>query len=487
MNVRSGDDIVGIEEHEVDVVVVGSGGGGGPAALELGLAGLDVLVLEAGPLVRPEQLTQRSLDTARRFYVDRGAQETVDGNVLVLQGSCVGGSTVLNGEVCFRIPDAVLEEWARDFGVRGLDAATLAPVFEEVERRIHATTDGGRNLGGATHVLPGFAKLGLEAKPVLRNVEGCRGCQYCFFGCAWGCKQSVDRSYLPGAIDAGVRVISDARVERLDMVGARAAGVTARTKHGTLRVRAKAVVLACGAIATPLMLLDHGLGGADVGRHLALHPICAPLGLFDDDAEVGTAMIGAYTDAYLSEGFLLETFSLPLDYLATVLPGIGAEHQVLAREARRYSGIAIIARDTGSLGRVTRGRSGKKEIHWALDGATDGKIRRGIRRVAEIHFAAGAHKVLLPSFEVVEVRSASELDAVDRLKLGPGYLTFGSYHPQGTARLGAVTDMDARVTGTDNLYVMDTSLFPSPAGVNTQVAVMAVATVMARRLATHMA
>ncbi len=47
-------------------------------------------------------------------------------------------------------------------------------------------------------------------------------------------------------------------------------------------MRARAVVLACGAIETPLMLLDHRLGGAEVGRHLALHPVVSVLGWYDD-------------------------------------------------------------------------------------------------------------------------------------------------------------------------------------------------------------
>lgn len=483
--VRSGREVVGIEEHACDVVVVGSGGGGAPAAFELGKAGLDVIVLEAGPLVRPEDFTRRPLDTVRRYYVDKGAQESADGTVMILQGSAIGGSTLINAEVCFRIPDAVLAEWARDFGVRGLDAATLAPVFAEVEARIHATTDGERHLGGSAQVLPGMVKLGLEPKPVVRNVLGCRGCNHCLFGCAWGCKQSVDKSFLPDAMAAGVRVWSDARVSSLDGAATgRMTGVTARTAHGTLRVRAKAVVLACGAIATPLMLLDHGLGGPEVGRHLAVQPICAPIGVYDEEAPIGTATIGAYSDAGAKDGYLLEAFSLSRDYLATVMPGIGAEHRAFARKVPNMSGVAVIARDTGSDGRVSRDRAGKKRIDWTLDPTTDAKVRAGVRKVAEIHLASGAREVLLPSVEASDViRSTRELGAVDRLRFGPGWFTFVSYHPQGTARLGAVTDPDARVSGTDNLYVMDTSLFPSPVGVNTQVPVMTVATVMARRLA----
>lgn len=120
-----GSSVVGISERRCDVVVVGSGGGGAPAALELAKAGLDVVVLEAGPHVPPEQFSQRILDSLKRIYVDRGGQMSSNGLVSILQGSCVGGSTVVNAEVCFPIPDYVLEEWARDYGVRGLEPEAL--------------------------------------------------------------------------------------------------------------------------------------------------------------------------------------------------------------------------------------------------------------------------------------------------------------------------------------------------------------------------
>ena len=490
MSVRLGSTVVGVEEHRVDVVIVGSGGGGAPAALELASAGRDVMVLEAGPRILPEEFAQRPLDTVRRVYVDKGGQETVDGSVSILQGSCVGGSTVVNGEVCFRIPDRVLEEWARDFGVDGMGPKAMSGVFAEVEERIHASVGDGKHVDASVLVEPGMVALGLDPKPVKRNTKGCRGCNYCFFGCAWGCKQSMDQSYLPAAIAAGARVISDARVERIEMRGTCAEGVVARTPHGTLKVRAKHVVLACGAIATPLMLQDHELGGPEVGRNLAVHPICGIFGWYDDVQPQRTAaMIGVYSDAYAADDILLETVTAPRDFYAALVPGFGRAHRELVREMDHMAGLASIVRDTGGLGTVGRDKRGKKRITWTMDAATEKKIRLGIRRCVEVHLAGGARKVTLPSLDLLTVGPEDDAAKIDRLveklPLGAADVTYLSYHPQGTARIGAVTDQDARVRGTENLYVMDTSLFPSPVGVNTQVPVMAVSTMMARKLASR--
>lgn len=473
---------------DCDVVIVGSGGGGAPALYELAAAGLDVVCLEAGPYIAPEEFTQRELDTIQRVYVDGGAQGPSDGSVQILQGRCVGGSTVVNGEVCFRTPDYVLEEWARDYGVGGMSSADLAPVFDDVERHVNVTVNEGRYLDAGRMPARGLVELGVEAKPISRNVKGCRGCPYCFFGCAYGCKQSMDQSYLPAAVGKGARVIADTEVTRIQLDGHRARGVVAKTPTGTLVVRSRAVILSCGAIATPLMLLDQGLGGAEVGHHLAVHPVVFVSGFYGEDkpAHVST-MLATYSDHWTDEGFLVELGSGSAAFGAQGMPGIGLGHKELARQVSRAWGGGAVIRDASAPGRVRRDRKGRKVVDYALDGPTRDTLRRAIKRCAEINFAGGARDVFLPTTEELVLHTADDLPRLDQLKLGPADISLVSYHPQGSARLGTVTDNDGQVRGAQDLYVMDTSLFPTPVGVNPQISVMAVSTVLARRLAARLA
>ena len=482
--VRSGRTVQGTERSKTDVVVVGSGAGGAAAAYELASAGLEVLVLEAGPQVRPEEFTQREMDTVKRLYVDLGAQGPADGSIRILQGRMVGGSTVINAEACFRIPDFILEAWATDHGVRGLSPADMRDAFESVERMIHATPNEGRSLGAGKRFAAGLTSLGITAKPLVRGVKDCHQCCYCMFGCAYGCKQSTDRSYLPAAMERGAVVVSEARVEKLVLQGGRAAGVVARTAEGALEVSARAVVLACGAIETPLMLVDHGLGGPAIGRHLALHPVVSVLGWYDDEqAEYRSAMLSQFSDDFLRDGFVIELFGLSPAFSGPQVPGFGADHKRGARDLARTSAAAAVVRDDGALGRVRRNRRGEKVIEYALDAQGRARVRRALKTLAEIALASGAHKVTLsPLTRPTEVASAADLRKLDDVPLGPADVAFVSYHPQGTARLGVVTDLDGAVRGARDLYVMDASLFPGPVGVNTQVPVMGVATVLARRL-----
>lgn len=110
-----------------DVVVVGSGAGGAVAAYELARAGKSVIVLEAGPYVPSSAFTEDFTKAMDQLYQDKGAQANKDGDLLVLQGRCVGGSTVVNGCVSFRTPDYILEDWQQQYGLTNLTPAALEP------------------------------------------------------------------------------------------------------------------------------------------------------------------------------------------------------------------------------------------------------------------------------------------------------------------------------------------------------------------------
>ena len=121
---------------DADVVIVGSGAGGAVAGYELARRGKKVVILEAGPYVPSKDFTERFPESLETLYQDHGGQTNKSGDLLVLQGACVGGSTVVNGCVCFRTPDFILQDWQRDFGLSDLTAEELAPYFDRVEKNL---------------------------------------------------------------------------------------------------------------------------------------------------------------------------------------------------------------------------------------------------------------------------------------------------------------------------------------------------------------
>ena len=116
LNVLTAADMTAAQlELEADAVIIGSGAGGGINAYELAKAGKKVIVLEAGPYVPSEKFTEMMAVSMATMYEGEGAQSNTDGDITVLQGRCVGGSTVVNAALCFRTPDYYLKKWAKEY------------------------------------------------------------------------------------------------------------------------------------------------------------------------------------------------------------------------------------------------------------------------------------------------------------------------------------------------------------------------------------
>ncbi|HEU4556951.1 MAG TPA: GMC family oxidoreductase N-terminal domain-containing protein, partial [Longimicrobium sp.] len=103
---------------EADVCIVGTGAGGAVLAHQLAQQGKSVVMLEKGQYVEPRSFNSNEVEMIGRLYNDGVFQQTEDFRFTVLQGSCVGGTTVVNNAVSFRTPEEVRERWNREFDAR---------------------------------------------------------------------------------------------------------------------------------------------------------------------------------------------------------------------------------------------------------------------------------------------------------------------------------------------------------------------------------
>jgi ferredoxin len=220
-------------------------------------------------------------------------------------GRCVGGSSVLTGAVCFRIPDAVLDEWQRDLGLDGLHPEEPRGRYVDTSRRPSTSRRCPSDDALAEHraLRRGRrARKGVEMKPIRRNTKGCEGCGRCNFGCPHGAKMSVDLSYLPRAVAAGATSGRTPRRAGGDEGAPRRRGRGAparprpRGPGSKLTVRAARVVIAAGAWHTPLLLLRSGIGHPRwVGRDDAAPGLQGARALRREGARAGRAPCRART------------------------------------------------------------------------------------------------------------------------------------------------------------------------------------------------
>lgn len=480
----------GVQSLEADVVVVGSGAGGAVMAYELAAAGHSVIVLEAGPYVPSSEFNEQFPDMLSKLYQDHGNQANKDGDLLVLQGRCIGGSTVVNGCVAFRVPDFILDKWQKDFGLTNLTTEMLEPYFDRVEKRlsVHDNEEFEINTN-SRKMREGAQSLGWSVKPLRRNIKQCALTGHCLSGCKTDRKQSMLVTYIPWAIEKGARVFADTRVTRLNVMSGVATGVRAETTDpvtgavvATLEVKAKRVVVSAGAIQTPLLFLSSGIGNSSgqVGKNFACHPSTMVAAEFDQPIHTWRgAMLGVYVDEFEHPdkgGFVLEGGGAgPVELGMAIEPGTGLDYMNFMARARHYASAITLIHDENT-GEISWDGD-RKTIRYSLSDTDFPTMKKSIAAAARLYFAAGARRVFLPTVQRLSIDRAEDIDAaLEGLRNEPFTFRAVSYHPQGTMRMGAdrtrsVVSPTGETHDVQHLYVADASLFPTSIVVNPQITV----------------
>ena len=481
-----------------DVCVVGSGAGGGTAAAILARAGKEVIVLEAGGYYDDADFDGAALNAHRNLYSEAGFAATADYSVGLLAGQCLGGGTVINYCTSFRTPDDVRAEWAAA-GVPWFSSDEYTRSLDAVCARLHVNLDHNRVSARERILERGLNALGWHSAAMPRNVIGCdqaKICGYCGYGCAIGAKQSTVKTWLADAQAAGARFVVETRAQRVRVESGAACGVEAVSKSGHhLNVRCKAVVVACGAIQTPALLLRSGLRNEHIGRHLHLHPVSNVCGVFEEEIRPWEGTMQAiYSDEHR---FLTGNYGVK--YETTALQPVIAVAVLPWREPRQYRsllskltntvGIGVLLRDRDG-GTVAINEQGHAVAHYALSEFDRAHLRSGFIGAARILEAAGARLIFSPhakwcAYEPGRNGKANGsletfTSAMDSSGWDAGRLSLFSFHIMGTARLGAsprtsATNPDGQCWEVRNLYVMDGSSFPSASGANPMISIEAIA------------
>jgi choline dehydrogenase-like flavoprotein len=491
-------------EVRTDVCVIGSGAGGGVAAAVLAQSMRDVLVLEEGPNVTGDEMTQREEEMYPLLYRDGGEQMTSDGGIAVLQGRAVGGSTVVNMADVVGISDGVLAHWAAHLGVDRYPADAVQEAAEVCMEVIEANRIPAALVNRNNAVLlEGAAALGIEGDTFVNNRVGCVECGYCNIGCTYDAKRSVALTWIPKALDTGrVTVQADARVERLEWSGSRVTAVVGsvvRPPHGhavaPFRVEADHFVLSAGAVHSPILLMRSGLDSGQVGRNLSLQPQVPVAAVFASEVVL---FRGIPQSTYLDSaervsaeaglgGFRLEGVSAGPGMTAANMAFDAHEvHEFMGR-FRHVAACLCLVPDRPS-GRVDLGEHGRPEIHHTLSPEVHTTLMEAMATAARVYLAAGAEMVMLPFQDATPVRSETDLEQLARMRIQSTSTPLISAHPQGTCRMGpdpssSVVGLDLFVHGIENLQVLDASIFPTTSSSHTMLPVMTFAWLGAREAA----
>ena len=480
-------------DFECDVVVVGTGAGGAVVAKELAERGYAVILVEEGEYHGRESFSGRAPDGLRKLYRNAGMTAAIGNTVIPIpMGRLVGGSTAINTGTCWRTPEWVLRDWVEQRGLEELSPDQLAPYFERVERMLEVDTAPAKYLGGVARVVArGADALGYRHFPLRRNAPGCDGSGVCDFGCPTDARRSTNISYVPAALKRGAQLLTGVRIERVLTDGARITGVRGRAlaTGAHVNITARATVLACGTLLTPVLLQKQGLdrGLPQVGRNLSIHPATIVSAMFDEQIEMYNAIPQGYcVDEFQREGILLLGASAPLDFGAAHFSFVGRKLMDVMDHYDRVASFGVMVEDA-SRGRVRLGPGGRPLIWYWLGREERERLLRGVEITARIFQAAGAREVY-PSLHGHRVlRDARDLARLRSARPAARDFMLSAFHPLGTCRMArtkkdGVVSPDHEVFGRPGLFIADGSVVPSALAVNPQVTIMALATRAAERI-----
>lgn len=465
-------------KSEFDVVVVGSGAGGGVVASELAQRGRDVLLLELGSHYTAADFSRWESKAAAELMWPLRFAYAADGDVVAfLAGRCVGGTTTINTKVALRAHEKDVAKWHPATGLTTesgapFTAAELAPYYDRVERvlGVRERTDWQKSV---RTVEPAFATLGAPLEAVHAYADAnCQRCGSCIQGCPTNAGKSTMNTYIAEALARDLLELRpNAQVERVLIEDGAAAGVEYVDAGGARHtVRAGAVVVACGALNTPQLLLRSGLRNPAIGKHLGLHPVRLVYGLFDEVQDAHMVYpITAHSMAHQHDedgGFVIEATTVqdPIGFATTLSdengPLWGQRLVDALRRYRHWNGVlAMVSDENTSSVAVDANGAERFDVAW-----NENERRR-------------LDDALAFSRAVLEKAGAKQVC----------WSGIASTHVQGSCRMGddperSAVDRNGESHEVRRLFVGDGSLVPRTLSVNPSLTIMALAT----RLAEHL-
>lgn len=512
-----------------DIVIVGAGASGAAAAWSLSSKFDRIICLEQGDWVDaskyPSTNTDWEIKKSREFSPLPNHRnlpsdyqiDDKDSPIAISNFNAVGGSTILYSGHFPRLHpsdfktytlDKVGYDWPinyydlekfysindREMGVSGLEGDPAYPLIEGMLPPI--------DLGEIAKVIgSGFNKLGWHWWPsyaaiLTKEKDGrgrCKNLGPCNTGCPQGAKASVDITYWPKAIKNGVELRTNSRVSRIKTnLRDEVEGVYFYDSKGKEKyLSCKMVLMACNGIGTPRILLNSRSHTRNetlanrsdmVGRNLMLHPLGFIEGIFDNEMN---SHIGPHGCCILSQEFY-ETSkdrSFKRGFTMQVLRGPGPielaksgiqrglipwgenHHQSFKKLHGRNVGISIICEDLPlESNRVTLHQELKDsngipcpKINYKLCDNTKKMMAFGLQKGKEVMEASGAR---------------------DIYTFGPVRNT--GWHLMGTTKMGSdretsVVNKYGMAHDVKNLFIIDSSIFPTGGAVNPTSSIQAVA------------
>ncbi len=463
-----------------DVLIVGSGPGGATSAHMLAEAGQSVLVVEEGRRFQPGEIENYTLSEMDARYRNGGLTPALGPTkVTYIEGRCVGGASEINAALYHLPLPETLDDWTERFQLDELRYADLEPRFRAIEREV-GVSERQDGLSPASKALQkGADRLGWRHTEIHRFWKYDREPD----GALTSTRQSMSATLVPRAEAAGARVLSQTRIRRLELDGRRAVAA-----HGTtvgpdgrthpVTIRFDRVVLACGAVQTPLLLRRSGVT-RNIGDTLRMHPMIRIAARFPDRINEPDWGVPVQQVEEFKPHVTLGCSHSALPHIALWLAGDVPDKR---RRLAEWEHTAVFyAAVTGEALGSVRALPFFDEplVRYKLTRGDMALLGDSLHKLGELVFAAGATELVNPVEGGPLVRHPRDLmrhrDGLPHGKVNVTAIHLFSSCPMGGVEATSAVDPWGRLYDLDNVRINDASIIPDTPGVNPQATIMAVA------------
>ena len=469
----------------IEVAVIGSGSGGGIAASVLNEK-YEVGIFEKGS--SGNGMTNNETFGYHNFYDTYGIQQTRGYKVLLLAGMGIGGGTSVNWTTSLRTPDKILNEWdTLTKQTKYFNSSEFKNSMDYVCKELNVDIKNNRIPQKEKKLAEGLELNNLSYKIIPRNTSNadCTESGFSTFGRYDESINSSNKIWFSEERFEPNNVFSDTNIRSLNISNGKATHINVEN-NGTLHeIAVNRVILAAGSLNTPKILLDSGYKNKHLGRNLKLHPVSGVAGKFSEEQKpwAGT-MQGIYSDDNLflkdNYGYLLEGLPMHPSLFFPFFPNNLDSFSEFIKSYNNWSGSIVLTSDTSSGSIIN-----KYPQHlwdYKLNDFDHTNLIHGIVSLVKANYLAGAEEIMVASSPTMHWKKSSNesieefINKVELIKNEPYRMLLGSAHQMGTARINpnpehGVVDLDGKVHGLDNVYIVDASTFPRCSGVNPMISI----------------
>ena len=446
-----------------DIVIVGSGPGGTTAAKVLSEnPNLNIAIIEEGEKNDPNTLMGSHNDLTTRYRY--GGAEIIFSKptISIAEGRGLGGGSEVNSGIYHRIPEKIISEWNTYFKVNDLNNSSLSQSYEFIENWLNIDNVKENSYGLSNLIISGANNLDLE-------YENCK---------TWNKNKSSEKKNTMTEVfynkhPKNVKVFRKTKAKKINFdKNGRAFEIICESSDAQKTIfQFNKLVLACGTFQTPLLLkLSNYSFLNDLSFNVHPH-----------------LKIGALIPSVIKSDEVVSNYQIKLDDLnSSIGSSINSNSWkalFLSDNWNYYSQHKInyeldnlfifytMTRPNG-IGKMIFSKLLKSYLLTYKYSNNDfSNIAQSTEVVTKLLFSLGASNVLLPNTSMKSMKNINEFNTKKFLH-EKSKLNIHSVHTFSSIRIGEQKNSECNSYGilknSENVMVADSSILPSPPGVNPQ-------------------